>query len=92
MQETHLPESCSTDQDNLNGSNNLEFADALFDAGAVVITQLRQQWAKDLELMQAQCRELIALLRADSVEDKHKFMEDVNGCIAQLKNGMDGEP
>src|SRR5215469_12693593 len=89
MQETHMQESCLTEHDSSNG-NNSEFADALFDAGAVVIAQLRQEWAKQMELMQAQCREMIAVMRADYVEDRHKFAEDQSRRLAEVKDGEPG--
>ena len=95
-EEKHLRESYSTGQDNLNGNNNEEFPDALLDAGAQVLAQLREEyrreWQRDLEVMQAQHREMIAVLRAEFIEARLVLAKEVAEQLAQLKNGDPGEP
>ena len=72
--------------------------DALFDAGAWVIAQLRKDWSHHIELMEAQSREIIASMRAEMIERLAAFGADVDKRLANVhdgepgRNGRDGEP
>ena len=65
--------------------------DALFDAGAVVIAQLRREWSRELEVISAQSRETIATLRAEIVMLRQQIFGEVTRNLAELRHGEDGE-
>jgi hypothetical protein len=94
----HSPEAFSTDPDRLNGNNSGGLPDALFDAGAMVIAQLRKDWSHHIELMESQSREIIASMRAEMIERLASFDADVDKRLANVhdgepgRNGRDGEP
>ena len=81
----------------MNGNNSGALPDALFDAGAWVIAQLRQDWTRHIELMEAQSREIIASMRAEMIERLAAFGADVDKRLANVhdgepgRNGRDGE-
>jgi hypothetical protein len=82
----------------LNGNNSGALPDALFDAGAWVIAQLRKDWSHHIELMEAQSREIISSMRAEMIERLAAFTADVNKRLANVhdgepgRNGRDGDP
>jgi hypothetical protein len=78
-------ESCSTAQDSL-------LSDALLSAGATVIAELRREWAREMEIIQAQSREAIANLRADTLQLQHALAAEIAKRLADLKDGEPGLP
>jgi hypothetical protein len=84
-------ESCSIAQDSL-------LSDALLSAGATVIAELRREWTREMEIIQAQSREAIANLRADTLQLQHVLTAEIAKRLAELKdgepgrNGIDGMP
>ena len=71
--------------------------DVLFDAGAIVIAELEAEWKRELELLQAQSREIIASMRAEMIERLSAFGADITKRLANVhdgepgRNGRDGE-
>src|SRR5215475_1489667 len=83
----HTLESCSTDPGNSNGN---DISNALLDAGAAVIAELRREWAREVELMTAQSREVIATLRVDIIQLQHLLNSEITMRLGALKDGDPG--
>ena len=72
--------------------------EALIEAGVTVIAELRRDWGRELELIQAQGRETIALMRAEMIERLAAFGAEVGRRVAEVRdgepgrNGRDGAP
>jgi hypothetical protein len=69
-----------------------ELRDVMLDAGGLVIAQLRRDWTREFELMTAQSRETIAVLRAEIGELRHQLAAEFTGRLAQLRDGEPGAP
>lgn len=64
----------------------------MLDAGATVIAQLRHEWNRELEVICAQSRETIAILRGQVVEYQNQIDALVGVRLSAISNGRDGEP
>ncbi|HEY2243470.1 MAG TPA: hypothetical protein VGH47_04500 [Xanthobacteraceae bacterium] len=64
----------------------------MLDAGAAVIVELEAKWGRDLDLMRAEARAIIADLRAANVELVAQQREKIDYRLASLKDGDVGEP
>lgn len=69
-----------------------ELPSALRDALGHVIADQRRQWHRERELLEAQSRETIALLRAENVELREVFKRDAAERLASLRDGAPGAP
>jgi len=54
----------------IDSTSDDSFPDALRDAGGFVISELRREWRRELEFIEAQSRQIIAELRAENAELK----------------------
>ncbi|MBO0717692.1 MAG: collagen-like protein, partial [Rhizobiales bacterium] len=96
MQElTPLHESSSPEHNKSNGASASdsfnESLEGLFDAGGVIIAELKQKWAHELALIEAQSQATIAVLRAEIVELRAMVRADVDARLAELRDGTPGE-
>jgi hypothetical protein len=69
-----------------------ELLDGMLDAGGLVIAQLRREWTREFEVMTAQSRETIAVLRAEIGELRHQLAGEFAIRLAQVRDGEPGEP
>jgi hypothetical protein len=75
----------------LSAAASDDFSEALLDAGARVIVQLRKEWSRELEVVQAKCREELATLRAESIQLQHQLSAEVSKRLNDIKDGLPGE-
>lgn len=66
--------------------------EALREALGQVIADLRREWRRELELIEAQGRQTIAELRAQIVELQSELRAKVDARLAELKDGAPGAP
>ena len=61
QEQTHLPEPSSIEpiRSSANGNDDLP-DDALVHAAATIVADLKHEWAREMELMRAQAREIVA--------------------------------
>jgi hypothetical protein len=69
-----------------------ELLDGMLDAGGLVIAQLRREWTREFEVMTAQSRETIAVLRAEIGELRHQLTTEFAIRLAAVRDGEPGEP
>lgn len=69
-----------------------ELPSALRDALGQVIADQRREWRRERELLEAQSRETISLLRAENVELRETAKREHSERLASLRDGRDGEP
>lgn len=66
--------------------------DVLREALGHVIADLRREWRREREVIEAQARQVIAELRAENVELRAALTAKIEARLAELKDGAPGAP